>query len=60
MKRIVNGLVRNYVRVLEASEGQGYVEYILIIAFVGLAVIAGLTLFAGGVNSALSQLGGQV
>ena len=34
MKRIMNGLVRNYVRMREVSEGQGYVEYILIIAFV--------------------------
>jgi len=60
MERLKNRVLKTYVALRDASEGQGYVEYILIIAFVGLAVIAGLTLFAGGVNSALSQLGGQV
>jgi pilus assembly protein Flp/PilA len=38
------------------NEGQGLVEYALIIALVSVALIAGLGLLAGGINDAFSQV----
>ena len=60
MKKISNLLVDRYVRFRGAEEGQGYVEYLLIIVFIGLAVTAGLIALAGGINNGLSGIAGNV
>ena len=57
MKKI---LIERYVRFRGAQEGQGYVEYLLIIVFIGLAVTAGLVALAGGINNGLSGIAGNV
>jgi Flp pilus assembly pilin Flp len=55
-----NFLLTRSVALLESKEGQGYVEYLLIIVFIGLAVTAGLIALAGGVNNAFSGIAGSV
>ena len=47
----------NWLKVeLQKEEGQGLVEYALIIVLVAVAVIATLSVLAGGVQSAFSQI----
>ena len=41
---------------LESDEGQGLVEYALIIVLVSIALIAGLTLLAGGINNVFTTI----
>jgi Flp pilus assembly pilin Flp len=45
---------------LKREEGQTFVEYSLIAAFVGIALILGLTAFKGQISSALSSIGSQL
>jgi len=60
VKKISNLLV-GPLRGFRSSEGgQGYVEYLLIIVFIGLAVTAGLIALAGGINNGLSGIAGNV
>jgi pilus assembly protein Flp/PilA len=40
----------------ESDEGQGLVEYALIIVLVSIALIAGLTLLAGGINNVFTTI----
>ena len=40
----------------ESEEGQGLVEYALIIVLVSIALIAGLTLLAGGINNVFTTI----
>ena len=41
---------------IQAEEGQGLVEYALIIVLIAIAVMATLSFVAGGVDSALSTI----
>ena len=45
---------------LGREEGQTLVEYGLIISLVALAVVAGLTLLAGGINGLFSTINDQL
>ena len=56
-KRIVNKIQSAFP---ERQEGQGMVEYGLIIALVAVLAIAGLIIFGPAVSSLLSRLGGSV
>ncbi len=60
MQRFKDRMQRGYLRLRERCEGQGYVEYIFIIAFVALAAIAGLTALGVNINSAFNTLSGKV
>lgn len=42
------------------EEGQGLVEYALIIVFVALVAIAGLTLLGGNINTMFNSLAGKI
>ena len=44
-------------RLHKNEEGQGLVEYLLILALVAFAATAGMTSLASGLNSAFSQIG---
>jgi Flp pilus assembly pilin Flp len=57
MEALSGRILEFSVRARQAGKGQGYVEYILIIAFVGLAVIGALKLFSGQISEALNTIG---
>lgn len=42
------------------NDGQGFIEYLMIIALVGLGLAAALVLFQGQLSTALSTVGGGV
>ena len=42
------------------ESGQGFVEYLLIIALIGLAVIVGLSTAANYVNNAFTKIGSKL
>lgn len=44
-------------RLHQNEEGQGLVEYLLILALVAFAATAGMSSLASGLNSAFSQIG---
>ena len=53
-------VVRLCLKVREASEGQGYVEYLFIIGFVAVAAAVGLGVLGTNINAAFNALAGQV
>ena len=53
MSLVINCLARLH----KDEEGQGLVEYLLILALVALAATAGMTTLANAINSAFTQLG---
>ena len=52
-----NLLVKNLFRLHKDEEGQGLVEYLLVIALVGFAATAGMSSLATSINSAFGQIG---
>jgi len=52
-----NLLVSNLLRLHKDEEGQGLVEYLLVIALVGFASVAGMSSLATAINSAFGQIG---
>ncbi len=48
--------VSHLLRRLRATEGQGMVEYALIIVLVAVVAITGLTLLGGGINNVLNTI----
>ncbi len=47
-------------RLHREEEGQGIVEYMLLIVFVALAATAGMNTFAAAINSLFSGIGSKV
>lgn len=54
---VMNLLLNAIVRLHRDEEGQGLVEYLLILALVAFAATAGMGSLASYVNSAFSQIG---
>jgi len=54
---VADSLVSMLARLHREEEGQGMVEYVLIIALVALAATAGMTNLAKAINSAFSKVG---
>jgi pilus assembly protein Flp/PilA len=51
------GLHGRMIGALRREEGQGLVEYALILAFISILAIAALTFLSGDINSLLSKVG---
>jgi len=60
MKKVKDLVIARTAPLRKYEKGQGYVEYLLIIVFIGLAVTAGLIALAGGINNAFSGISGTV
>ena len=52
-----NSIVKAATRLHREEEGQGVVEYVLLIALVAFAATAGMSVLASSVNSAFSEVG---
>jgi|HubBroStandDraft_6_1064221.scaffolds.fasta_scaffold1348903_1 Flp pilus assembly pilin Flp len=60
MKALNHIVARAFVRFREAHEGQGYTEYALILASIGIAAIVALQLLGTNISAAFNSLAGQV
>jgi len=47
-------MAKRFVTMMKDEEGQGLVEYALIIVLVSVALVGGLTLLTGGISNAFS------
>ncbi|HLY62089.1 MAG TPA: Flp family type IVb pilin [Terriglobia bacterium] len=54
---MVNSILNSFARLNREEEGQGVVEYVLLIALVAFAATAGMSSLASSVNSAFSKVG---
>ena len=54
------GVQSRMTHALRQEEGQGLVEYALILVFVALVAIAGLTILGGKVNVLFSEIAGNL
>jgi pilus assembly protein Flp/PilA len=54
---MTNTLINTLSRLHREEEGQGLVEYVLIIALVAFAAIAGMSTLASSINSAFTKVG---
>ncbi len=54
---MMGSVLRTVARLHREEEGQGLVEYVLLIALVAFAATAGMSSLASSINSAFSQVG---
>ncbi len=57
---MVKSIMGLFSRLHREEEGQGIVEYMLLIVFVALAATAGMSAFATAINSLFSEIGVKV
>ena len=57
---MTKSLYRILSRLHREEEGQGMIEYVLIIVFVALAATAGMSSLASAINSAFSEVGAKL
>ena len=60
MKTLTSRILKIATQVREADRGQGYTEYALIIASIGIAAIVALQLLGTNISGAFNSLAGQV
>ena len=60
MKTLTRLSLKIATQVREAERGQGYTEYALIIASIGIAAIVALQLLGTNISGAFNNLAGQV
>lgn len=58
MRKLLTSLKHVITRVMGEDRGQGLTEYALILALIAIVAIAALHFLGGGVNSALTSVGG--
>ena len=56
----INAIVMRAYLAAKRDEGQTFVEYALIAAFVGIALILSLTAFSGQITTALDNIGSKL
>ena len=60
MEQLKTRLLSAYLRTREGAQGQGFVEYLMIIGLVALGLSAALIAFRGQISTALSTVGAGV
>jgi pilus assembly protein Flp/PilA len=60
MERLLNMIVALHVRVADRDRGATATEYALLVAFIALVIVAGVTLFGNQLNTFFSDLGSNV
>jgi pilus assembly protein Flp/PilA len=60
MSKVFAGLQSAVLRVLEEEDGQGLVEYALILALIAVVAILALTFLGGSVTQSLSTVGNSL
>jgi Flp pilus assembly pilin Flp len=60
MEALRNRVLKGFVRIRESRKGQGFVEYIMIVGLIGIALAAALGAFKDQVSTALSTVGAGV
>ncbi|HKV04590.1 MAG TPA: Flp family type IVb pilin [Candidatus Acidoferrales bacterium] len=54
---MTNTILETLVRLRREEDGQGLVEYVLILALIAFAAVAGMSSLASSINSAFSKVG---
>ncbi len=60
LNNLIAYLTATFTDVKEGEEGQGLVEYALILAFVSILSIAALTALSGGINGVFTTITGAL
>jgi pilus assembly protein Flp/PilA len=60
MQQLLTHMRLAFARLLDKDEGQGLVEYGLILAFIAVVAILALSFLGGGVSNALSTVGTSI
>lgn len=60
MQEFINRLTRTWLSFRESEEGQGLVEYALIIALVAILLVGALTLLQGQLSTVFSNITGSL
>jgi pilus assembly protein Flp/PilA len=60
MERLLNMIVALHVRVTDRDRGATATEYALLVAFIALVIVGGVTLFGNQLNTFFSDLGSNV
>jgi Flp pilus assembly pilin Flp len=60
MDRLKKRILSTYLRVRETGKGQGYTEYVILLALIAIVAYAAVKLLGSNVSSAMSSVGGSV
>jgi Flp pilus assembly pilin Flp len=60
MERLKDRIVGTWVRMREPKEGQGYTEYIILLALIAIAAYAAVKFLGTNVSQAMTNVGASV
>jgi Flp pilus assembly pilin Flp len=60
MERLKDRIVGTWVRMREPKEGQGYTEYIILLALIAIAAYAAVKFLGTNVSTAMTAVGASV
>jgi Flp pilus assembly pilin Flp len=60
METLRNRVLKAFVRVSEAREGQGYTEYLILLALIAIAAYAAVKTLGTNVSTAMNSVAGSV
>ena len=60
MDRLKDRIVGTYLRLREKRKGQGYTEYIILLALIAIAAYGAVKLLGSNVSTAMNSVGGSV
>ena len=60
MELLKNRVLKAFVRIREAREGQGYTEYVILLALIAVAAYGAVKLLGNNVSTAMNGVAGSV